>query len=97
MSDTIDDLRAINALRAAERRVFGVLCPVCREKLPKASPKVLLPGQRCRAHKPHYIDPRPVEMADDEYNAAMAGTGFQRVPADRREMAELYFSKGGVK
>ncbi len=78
MSDMIDMYRDLQALRSAERKVFGVQCPVCVEKLPKAQPKVLLHGQTCRAHKPHYRDPRP-QPSDAEYNEAMAGTGISRV------------------
>ena len=77
MGDMIDGFRALNDLRQIERRVFGVVCPVCREKLPKAHPKVLQPGQTCRAHKPHYRDERP-EPTAEEYNAAMQGTGWSR-------------------
>ena len=75
MSDMIDAFRDLKELRQIERKVFGVPCPVCIERLPKAQPKILQPGQRCRAHKPHYRDERPLPSAD-EYNAAMAGTGW---------------------
>lgn len=77
MSDTIDGFRALKDLRAAERAVFGVKCPVCVEKLPKANAKVLQPGQLCRAHKPHYRDPRS-DVTTQEYNAAMVKTGWSR-------------------
>jgi hypothetical protein len=77
MSDMVEGFRAMKDLRAAERAVFGVKCPVCIEKLPRAHPKVLQPGQLCRAHKPHYRDPRP-EVSAEEYNAAMADTGWSR-------------------
>lgn len=77
MSDMIDMFRAQKDMRASERAVFGVPCPDCRVKLPKAQPKVLLHGQVCRAHKPHYRDPRP-EPTVEEYNAAMAHTGWSR-------------------
>ncbi len=53
MSDAIDDFRLLKKLRDAERRTYGVPCPVCLEKLPKAQPKIMLPGRTCRAHKPH--------------------------------------------
>jgi hypothetical protein len=77
MGDTIDGFRAIKDLRSLERAAFGQPCPVCREKLPKAQPKILQPGQLCRAHRPHFRDPRP-EPTAAEYNAAMAGTGWSR-------------------
>ena len=50
MSDTIDDYKAIKQRRKEDRAAFGVPCPVCVEKLPKAHPSILLPGQRCRIH-----------------------------------------------
>ena len=73
MSDMIDMFRDMKDMRKLERERFGVKCPVCIERLPRAQPKVLLHGQVCRAHKPHYRDPRPPITAD-EFNAAMAGT-----------------------
>ncbi len=68
MSDMIDAFRDLKKIRQAERKAFGVQCPVCIERLPKAQPKVLLPGQVCRAHKPHYRDPRP-EITDEQFAA----------------------------
>lgn len=80
MSDMIDAFRDIKAIRIAERKVFGLPCPVCAEKLPRAQPKILQPRQRCRAHSPHYCDPRQ-EPTLAEYNERMAAAGFdiQRV------------------
>lgn len=75
MSDMIDMYRDLHAIRSAQRKVFGVPCPVCREKLPKAQPKILQPKQWCRAHKPHFQDPRE-EPTVAEYNAAMAAAGY---------------------
>lgn len=68
MSDMIDAFRDLKKIRQAERRTFGVPCPVCRERLPKAQPKILLPGQVCRAHKPHYRDDRP-EITQEQFAA----------------------------
>lgn len=59
MSDMIDMFRDLKDFRQRERKAFGVPCPVCIEKLPRAQPKILLPRQVCRAHKPHFQDPRP--------------------------------------
>lgn len=64
----IDAFRVLKKLRAAERQAFGVPCPVCIERLPRAQPKVLLPGRTCRAHKPHYRDPRP-EITQEQFAA----------------------------
>lgn len=75
MSDMIDLFRDMKEMRQTERKVFGIRCPVCIEKLPRAHPKILQPGQVCRAHKPHYRDPRN-EPSMDEYNERMAAAGF---------------------
>jgi hypothetical protein len=58
VSDMIEMFRDLKDLRKHRRATEGVQCPVCREKLPKAHAKILLPGQTCRAHNPHYRDPR---------------------------------------
>lgn len=79
MSDVVDGFRAMKDLRKAEREKLGVPCPVCRERLPKACPKILKPQQVCRAHKPHYRDPRP-HLTHEEYNEAMHGTGWRQKP-----------------
>ena len=68
MSDMIDAFRDLKAIRKAERQTFGVACPVCVERLPRAQPKVLLPGQVCRAHKPHYRDERP-PITNEQFQA----------------------------
>lgn len=75
MSDMIDMYRDLKEMRQAERRVFGLPCPVCIEKLPRAHPKQLQPGQTCRAHKPHYRDERP-EPTLAQYNERMAAAGY---------------------
>lgn len=62
-------------LRKYQRERLGSPCPECQSRLPRAHPKILLPGQVCRAHKPHYRDPRR-QPTDDEWNAAMDGTGW---------------------
>lgn len=74
MSDTIDMFRDLKDMRQVERKVFGIRCPICIEKLPRAHPKILLHGQLCRAHKPHYRDQR-AEPTSAEYNAAMEAAG----------------------
>lgn len=57
MSDYKDLCNDIAAARKEARSKHGVSCPVCVEKLPKASPSILLPAQRCKIHG--YKDPRP--------------------------------------
>lgn len=75
MSDTIDAFRDMKELRKLERQRFGVPCPECQRRLPRAHPKILQPGQTCRAHKPHYRDNRP-QPSDAEWSQRMAGTGW---------------------
>lgn len=57
MSDYGDLCREIREERSEKRRLYGVPCPECVAKLPKAHPSILLPQQRCRIHG--YRDPRP--------------------------------------
>lgn len=64
MSDYGDMCRDIREARREARAKHGKPCPVCREKLPKAPPSILLPQQRCRIHG--YRDPRP-RTRDTEY------------------------------
>ncbi|WP_185999969.1 MULTISPECIES: hypothetical protein [Novosphingobium] len=75
MGDMIDGFRDMKAIKQAERKVFGLPCPVCVEKLPRAQPKRLQPGQSCQAHKPHYRDHRE-EPTVAEYNERMAAAGI---------------------
>ena len=57
MTDYGDQCRELRDARRTARNLYGVDCPVCVEKLPKASPSILLPQQVCKNHK--YRDPRP--------------------------------------
>ena len=57
MGDMGDDFRALKKHRKEQRAKHGVACPECVQRLPKAHPSILLPGQRCRIHG--YRDPRP--------------------------------------
>src|SRR3546814_11596424 len=74
VSDMIDAYRDLKAYQRAKRLIWGVPCPVCREKLPRANAKILEPGRICRAHKPSYRDPRP-EPTEEEFAARMAAHG----------------------
>jgi len=85
MSDTIDGFRDLKELRRVQRLVFGVPCPVCRKKLPKAHPKILEPGRLCRAHKPFYRDPRP-EPTAEEFNEKMAAHGWHQEVKSQAEI-----------
>jgi len=56
-SDFGEMCRDIKEARRVTRAKFGVSCPECVVKLPKAHPSLLLPQQTCRIHG--YRDPRP--------------------------------------
>lgn len=64
MSDTIDDYKAMDAHRKALRVKYGINCPRCAEKRPKAHATILMPQQRCRVDG--YVDPRP-DLTDEEW------------------------------
>lgn len=72
MSDYGDMCRDLREAKRSVRAKHGVPCPVCVEKLPKASPSILLPNQMCKIHK--YRDPRP----HDENTTMWAEAGFER-------------------
>jgi hypothetical protein len=42
--------RILRKERAERRFKFGIPCPECVAKLPKACPTILLPQQRCKIH-----------------------------------------------
>ena len=64
MSDAIEAFKDMKDHSKALRAKYGVPCPECKRLLPKAHPKILLPGDYCRMHK--YTDPRP-ELTDAEW------------------------------
>lgn len=67
MSDWHEDFKVIEEHNRALRAKYGVPCPECVRRLPKANPKILLPQSRCKMHK--YTDPRP-ELTDAQWSAA---------------------------
>ncbi|MGZ5799015.1 MAG: hypothetical protein ACXWJZ_00105 [Burkholderiaceae bacterium] len=67
MSDTIDDFNSMKDHKKRLRAKFGVNCPQCAIKRPKAHPSILLPKQRCKVDG--YVDPRP-ELTNDEWASA---------------------------
>ena len=67
MSDMGDDFKAHADHVRRLRAMYGVLCPKCVALLPKASPTILLPFQRCRIHD--YRDTRP-ELTEEQRGAA---------------------------
>jgi hypothetical protein len=66
MSEAVEIFRAIGDHRKAIRAKYGVNCPQCAIKRPKAHPTILLPQQRCRVDG--YIDPRP-ELTNEEWGS----------------------------
>ena len=56
MGDMADVFNEWRAHKKQLRADHGQPCPRCIELLPKAQPKILLPGQICKMHK--YRDPR---------------------------------------
>lgn len=79
MGDATEMFRAMTDMNKQMRARMGVKCPKCIEEQPRRSPTVLLPGRRCKVHRPHYRDPRP-EPTAEEFNEAMAGTGWTQEP-----------------
>lgn len=67
MSDTIDAYRAMNDHRKALRAKYGIECPTCKQKRPRAHASILLPQQRCRVDG--YRDPRP-ELTNEQWSNA---------------------------
>lgn len=63
-SDYGELCRDIREAKREARAKYGVPCPICVEKLPRAHPTILLPSQKCKIH--NYRDLRP-RIADTEY------------------------------
>lgn len=47
MGDMGDDFRAYKEYKKEMREKYGKRCESCALRLPKAQPKILMPGQRC--------------------------------------------------
>lgn len=67
MSDTIDAYKDMGDHKKRLRAKFGIPCPKCAIKRPKANATILLPKQRCKVDG--YVDPRP-ELTDEEWGSA---------------------------
>lgn len=67
VGDMGDLYRDVREYRRELRSNFGVPCPKCAEKRPKATPSTLLPGQKCNVDG--YRDPRP-RLTDSEISTA---------------------------
>jgi uncharacterized Zn finger protein len=66
MSDTIDDYKSMADHKKRMREQYGINCPVCTLKLPKAHPTIMLPKQRCKVCG--YVDQRP-HLTNEQYAA----------------------------
>jgi len=64
MSESGEIFNAMRDHKKSLRAKYGVNCPQCAIKRPKAHPSILLPQQRCRVDG--YRDPRP-ELTDQQY------------------------------
>lgn len=74
MSDMVDMYRDVRAMRKARRDKFGVPCPRCKEKRPKAEPSILLPNQACKVDG--YLDPRTERLTDEQLNECYREAGL---------------------
>jgi hypothetical protein len=70
MSEVAEIYQGMKSFKAKLRERHGVPCPECQRLLPKAHPKILLPGHYCRMHK--YTDRRP-ELTQEDYDAVSGG------------------------
>lgn len=75
-SEDYEIFKNIKAAGVALKAKYGIPCPECVVKLPKACPTVLMPGQRCRIH--NYTDSRP-RLADEVVDAIYATQGVTRI------------------
>lgn len=64
MGDMGDVFRAMKETRKRDRAKYGVNCPICVAKRPKANPSILLPQQVCRIDG--YRDPRHPDVLERE-------------------------------
>ncbi len=64
MGDVGDFYNDVKKHRTALRAKFGVPCPRCPERRPKAQPSILLPQQVCKVD--NYRDPRPRLTQEDQ-------------------------------
>ena len=67
MSETVEIYRAMGEHKKRLRAKYGQPCPQCVQKLPKAHPSILLPGQTFRIHR--FKDMRP-DLTDEQWSEA---------------------------
>jgi hypothetical protein len=63
MGDMGDLFNAMRDRKKSLRSKYGVPCPRCAIKRPKAHPTIMLPQQRCKVDG--YRDPRPL-LTDEQ-------------------------------
>lgn len=79
MGDVGDVYNDVRDHRRAMRGAFGIACPRCKEKRPRAQPSILLPQQACRVDG--YRDPRPRLTQEQERAALSSYYGPPRIGA----------------
>ena len=57
MGDLAPIFNAMKYRRRELRRLYGVECPECKARRPRANASILLPGQKCKVDG--YVDIRP--------------------------------------
>lgn len=72
MSEYGDQCRELRDAKRTARAKYGVPCPECIAKLPRAHPSILLPQQVCKIHQ--YRDPRPYDESMTMWGVA----GYER-------------------
>jgi hypothetical protein len=53
VTEEVDDWEIFRRLKDARKEMraeYGRPCPICQQRLPKASPKILMPGEKCKMH-----------------------------------------------
>lgn len=67
MNDQVDNFKAQKEHKKRIKEKCGVQCPDCKKRRPKASPSILLPGDRCNVDG--YLDLR-VRLTQDQWSKA---------------------------
>lgn len=65
MGDMGDVFNSLKDMRKDRRAKYGIPCPTCTTKFPKANPTIMLPQQRCKVCG--YRDSRPRLSFEEAY------------------------------
>ena len=65
MSEAVEIFSSMKDHKKRLRATYGVSCPMCKVKRPKAQPTILLPQQQCKVDG--YKDARP-ELTNKQYS-----------------------------